>query len=66
MYVWKNLPQKYVVSGVKSTGKQHLFFNPWIVNEDAEVLKPPGQLTKLGIYRVTDLKFRRGTRGYNQ
>ena len=25
MYVWKNLPKKYVVSGVKSTGKQHLF-----------------------------------------
>ena len=66
MYVWKNLPKKYVVSGVKSTGKQHLFFNPWIVNEDGEVLKPPVQLTKLGIYRVRDLKFKRGTRGYNQ
>ena len=25
MYVWKNLPKKYVVNGVKSTGKQHLF-----------------------------------------
>ena len=25
MHVWKNLPKKYVVSGVKSTGKQHLF-----------------------------------------
>ena len=26
MYVWKNLPKEYVVSGMKSTGKQHLFF----------------------------------------
>ena len=66
MYVWKNLLKKYAVSGVKSTGKQHLFFNSWIVNEDGEVLKPPVQLTKLGIYRVRDLKFKRGTRGCNQ
>ena len=66
MYAWKNLTKKYVVSGVKSTGRQHLFFNPWIVNEDGEVLKPPVQLAKLGIYRVRDLKFKRGTRGYNQ
>ena len=38
------------------------------MNEDGEVLKPPVQLTKLGIYRdrVRDLKFKRGTRGYNQ
>ena len=44
MHVWKNLTKKYVVNGVKSTVKQHLFFNPWIVNEDGEVLKPPVQL----------------------
>ena len=36
------------------------------MNEDGEVLKPPVQLTKLGIYRVRDLKFKRGTRDYNQ
>ena len=36
------------------------------MNEDGEVLKPPVQLTKLGIYMVRDLKFNRGTRGYNQ
>ena len=36
------------------------------MNEDGEVLKPPVQLTKLGIYRVRDLKFKRGTKGYNQ
>ena len=36
------------------------------MNEDGEVLKPPVQLTKLEIYRVRDLKFKRGTRGYNQ
>ena len=33
MYAWKNLTKGYVVSGVKSTGRQHLFFNPWIVSE---------------------------------
>ena len=36
------------------------------MNEDGKVLKPPVQLNKLGIYRVRDLKFKRGTRGYNQ
>ena len=36
------------------------------MNEDGKVLKPPVQLTKLGIYKVRDLKFKRGTRGYNQ
>ena len=36
------------------------------MNEDGEVLKPPMQLTKLGIYRVRDLKFKGGARGYNQ
>ena len=36
------------------------------MNEDGEVLKPPVQLTKLGIYGVRDLKFNRGTRGYNE
>ena len=25
MYFWKNVPKKYVVSGLKSTGIQHLF-----------------------------------------
>ena len=66
MYAWKNLPKKHVVSGVKSTGKQHSFFSPWIVNEEGEVLEPPMQLIKLGIYKVKDRKFKRGTRGYNQ
>ena len=60
MYVWEKLPRKYVESGVKSTG------NPWIVNEDGEVLTLPMQLINLGIYRVKDLKFKRGTRDYNQ
>ena len=36
------------------------------MNEDGEVLKPPVQLTKLGIYRVRDFNIKRGTRGYNQ
>ena len=33
------------------------------MNKDGEILKPPAQLTKLGIYRIRDLKFKRG---YNQ
>ena len=36
------------------------------MNEDGEVLKPPVQLTKSGIYRVRDLQLKRDTRGYKQ
>ena len=57
---------EYEVRNEEQQKNELIFYNPRILNSDGNPYKPIRELTRVGIFRVRDLIFKKGQKSYNR